>query len=69
MVKNAKPREKEKRPNGWQIRCIKCDFVQPWGDFRVRPKTGSRKYIFGRCHHCKRIRFLVVEQVPNLPAH
>ena len=48
----------ETNAHGWQIRCLKCDFVEPWA------KAGGRKYVFGRCGRCKRIRFRIIEQIP-----
>ena len=58
-------KEAKKNAIGWQIRCLKCDFTEPWDKPDGRLKPGSRKYIFGCCPHCKRIRFRVIETVPD----
>ena len=49
----------KKRATGWQIRCTRCDFTEPWG------KATGHKFIFGRCPQCKRIRFHAIEKVPD----
>jgi hypothetical protein len=59
-----KKMDPEKRAPGWQIRCLKCDFAEPWGKYGVRLKAAGRTYTFGRCPQCKRIRIHVVEKVP-----
>lgn len=50
---------------GLQIRCLRCDFAEPWDQAGVRLKASGRKFVFGRCPHCKRIRFRVIEEVPD----
>jgi len=55
----------KKRMTDWQIRCMRCDFTEPWEKSGVRLKTSGRKFIFGRCPQCKRIRLRVVEKVPD----
>ena len=55
----------KKHTPGWQIRCLRCDFIEPWEKSGVRPKASGRKFIFGRCPQCKRIRFRVIEKVPD----
>lgn len=52
---------------GWQIRCVKCDFIEPWETARVRFKAGGKKIVFGRCSRCKRVRFHVIEKIPVGP--
>lgn len=52
----------EKRAPGWQIRCLKCDFTEPWGKYGIRLKASGRTYTFGRCAQCKRIRLHVIEK-------
>jgi hypothetical protein len=54
----------EKHAPGWQIRCLKCDFTEPWSRHDVRLKAAGRTYTFGRCGQCKRIRIHVVEKAP-----
>jgi phage FluMu protein Com len=44
---------------------LKCDHTEPWEKSVVRIKAAGRKYIFGRCPQCKRIRIRVIEQTPN----
>ena len=51
----------EKGATGWQIRCVRCDFTEPWS------KAVGKKFLFGRCPNCKRIRFHIIEKVPLLP--
>jgi len=53
----------EKRVSGWQIRCLKCDFTEPWSK-GIRPNAAGRTYLFGRCRSCKRIRIHVIEKIP-----
>jgi phage FluMu protein Com len=53
----------------WQIRCLRCDFTEPWEKPGARIKASGRKFIFGRCPHCKRIRFRVIEKVPDPKMH
>ena len=60
----------KKHADGWQIRCTKCDFAEPWTkSVSGTKRSGGRKFIFGRCPNCKRIRFRVIEQIPhpNMP--
>ena len=45
----------------WQVRCLKCDHAEAW-DKPFRPGARGRKFIFGRCNQCKRVRFLVIEK-------
>jgi phage FluMu protein Com len=61
--------EPKKYANGWQIRCLKCDSTEPWDKPTARLKASGRKFIFGRCPQCKRIRFRVIEKVPDPKAH
>ena len=57
---------KPKKPADlWQIRCTRCDFCEPWDKPVARTKSAGRKFIFGRCPQCKRIRFRVIEKVPD----
>jgi hypothetical protein len=59
-----KKMDSEKRASGWQIRCLNCDFTEPWGKYGIRLKAVGRTYTFGRCPQCKRIRIHVIEKVP-----
>ncbi len=54
-----------KQTTGWQIRCLRCDFAEPWNISGARRKSGARRFVFGRCPQCKRIRFRVIEKVPQ----
>jgi Zn finger protein HypA/HybF involved in hydrogenase expression len=58
--------EAKKNATGWQIRCTRCDFAEPWDKPRAQTKSVRRKFIFGRCPNCKRIRFRVIEKVPDV---
>ena len=49
----------------WQIRCTRCDFSKPWDKPVARTKSAGRKFIFGRCSQCKRIRFHIIEKAPD----
>ena len=55
----------EKSAPSWQIRCLKCDFTEPWGKYGIRLKASGRTYTFGRCGQCKRIRLHVIEKAPK----
>ena len=55
----------EARAPGWQIRCLKCDFTEPWGKYGVRLAGAGRSFTVGRCPKCNRIRFHVIEKVPK----
>jgi hypothetical protein len=55
----------KKHVAGLQIRCLKCDFAEPWSRSGALPKGSGRKFIFGRCPSCKRIRLRVLEKVPD----
>ena len=57
--------ESKKRATNWQIRCLRCDFIEPWDKPGARLKAAGRKFIFGRCPKCKRIRLRVIEKVPD----
>jgi Zn finger protein HypA/HybF involved in hydrogenase expression len=55
----------KKRAPGWQIRCLKCDFAEPWSKHGIGRKATKPMYVSGRCPQCKRIRFRVIEKVPT----
>ena len=51
----------EARAPGWQIRCLKCDFTEPFGKYGIRMKAAGKKYTVGYCSHCRGLRFYVIE--------
>ena len=55
----------KKKATGLQIRCLRCEFTEPWNKASVRLNAAGRKFIFGRCPQCKRIRYRVIEKVPD----
>jgi Zn finger protein HypA/HybF involved in hydrogenase expression len=59
----------KKRAPEWQIRCMRCDSTEPWDQPGVRIKASGRKFVFGRCPQCKRIRLRVIEKVPDPKLH
>ena len=54
----------ERQASGWQVRCLNCDFTEPWSELGARHKAAGRTYTFSRCPQCKRIRIHVIEKVP-----
>jgi hypothetical protein len=54
----------ETRAPGWQIRCLKCGFAEPWGKYGVRRWATGKSFTIGRCSQCQRIRFHVIEKNP-----
>jgi hypothetical protein len=52
----------EARAPGWKIRCLKCDFTEPYGKYGIRMRAAGRKYTLGYCSQCRGLRFYVVEQ-------
>lgn len=60
---NADP---EKRAPGWQVRCTRCGFTEPWGKYGVRLGAASwKKYTIGRCAQCRRLGFHAIERRPT----
>ena len=57
--------EHKKRVANWQIRCLRCDSTEPCDKPGARAEAAGHKFIFGRCPNCKRIRFRVIEKVPD----
>jgi len=57
--------ESKQITEGWRVRCTKCDCTEPWDKPVGRMKAGGRKYIYGRCPNCKRIRLRVIEPLPD----
>jgi len=52
----------ELRAPGWDVRCLKCGFREPWGKYGIRRGAAGRKYTLGRCSRCGRICCHVVEK-------
>jgi hypothetical protein len=53
----------EKRAPGWDIRCCRCGFTEPWGKYGVRLGAWSwKKYTIGRCPSCRRFGFHAIER-------
>ena len=56
----------EKRAPGWQVRCARCGFTEPWGTYGIRLGAVSwKKYTIGRCEKCGRIGFHAIERAPQ----
>jgi hypothetical protein len=51
----------EARAPGWQIRCLKCDFTEPFGKYGIRMRAAGKKYTWGYCSHCRGLRFYIIE--------
>jgi len=64
----SKPAEKISAPEasapGWRIRCMRCDGIQPWDKFGIRPKTTGPEFTVIHCPQCKRVRTHIIEKVP-----
>ncbi len=61
----GQPPDPEKRAPGWQVRCTRCGFTEPWGMYGVRLHAVSwKKYTFGRCAQCRRFGFHAIERRP-----
>ena len=52
----------EARAPGWQIRCLKCNFSEPYGKYGIRLRAAGKKYTWGYCSQCRGFRFYVIEQ-------
>ena len=50
------------RAPGWQIRCLKCDFTEPFGKYGIRMRAAGKKYTWGYCSHCHGLRFYAIER-------
>jgi hypothetical protein len=49
---------------GWQIRCAKCGFTEPYGKYGVRiGATNGVRYTVGRCTHCHGFHRFIIEKV------
>ncbi len=52
----------EARAPGWNIRCLKCNFTEPYGKYGIRLGAAGKKYTAGYCSQCRGIRFYVIER-------
>ena len=60
---DAQAREKyQRRAPGWDVRCLKCGFREPWGKYGIRLWAAGRKWTVGRCKRCGKIRCHVIER-------
>ena len=50
------------RAPGWNIRCLKCNFTEPYGKYGIRLGAAGKKYTVGYCSQCRGIRFYVIER-------
>jgi len=50
------------RAPGWQIRCLKCDFTEPYGKYGIRLGAAGKKYTLGYCSQCRGLRGFVIEK-------
>lgn len=67
-ISKDKPDERqlwETRAPGWQIRCLKCGFTEPWGKYGIRKLAAGKSYTIGFCSHCRWLRFHVTEKRPD----
>ena len=53
----------EKRAPGWQVRCRKCGFTEPWGRYGIRLAAVGTAYTIGWCRKCRWIRTHAIEKV------
>ena len=56
----------EKRAPGWQIRCTKCGFTEPWGKYGIRFFAIGTSYTIGWCNTCRWIRFHAIEKTRKI---
>ena len=52
----------EAKAPGWQIRCLKCGFTEPYGKYGIRMGAAGKKYNLGYCAQCRGFRFYVIER-------
>ncbi len=52
----------EERAPGWQVRCRKCGWTEPWGKYGIRLAAAGRSYTIGWCARCRWIRIHVIER-------
>ena len=55
----------EERAPGWQIRCRKCGFTEPWGKYGIRLGGAGTTYTIGWCSKCRWIRTHAIERVDS----
>jgi len=61
LTPEAQRQQWEARAPGWQIRCLKCDFTEPFGKYGIRMRAAGKKYTVGYCSYCRGLRFYVIE--------
>ena len=54
--------EYERRAPGWDVRCLKCGFTEPWGKYGIRLLAQGRNWTIGWCSRCRWVRCHVIEQ-------
>ncbi len=52
----------EQRAPGWDIRCLKCGFTEPFGKYGIRLGGAGRKWTLARCQRCRRFCCHVIEK-------
>ncbi|MFA6186082.1 MAG: hypothetical protein WC770_02560 [Phycisphaerae bacterium] len=53
----------EQRAPGWQIRCTKCGFTEPWGKYGICLAGWSwKKFTIGWCSKCRWLRWHSIEK-------
>ena len=57
----------ESRAPGWQIRCLKCGFTEPWGKYGIRLAAIGNKYTLGFCTRCRWLWLHVIEKRRTRP--
>jgi hypothetical protein len=50
------------RAPGWQIRCLKCGFTEPFGKYGIRLAAAGKQCTIGLCRNCRWLRFQVIER-------
>ena len=54
--------EYERRAPGWDVRCLKCGFKEPWGKYGIRRWAIGRAWTLGRCSRCGKICCHIIEK-------
>lgn len=52
----------EERAPGWQIRCRKCGFAEPWGKYGIRMAGAGTSDTIGWCPKCRWLRTHAIEK-------